>query len=50
MIDTGSTLSLAAPLLKAKGASKVYALISHGESIHLHMVQGIKMRLLPHIW
>jgi len=30
MIDTGSTLRLAAPLLKEKGASKVYALISHG--------------------
>lgn len=30
MIDTGSTLGLAVPLLKANGASKVYALISHG--------------------
>lgn len=31
MIDTGHTLALAAPLLKEKGATKVYALISHGE-------------------
>ncbi|KZT03470.1 phosphoribosyl pyrophosphokinase [Laetiporus sulphureus 93-53] len=30
MIDTGATLALAAPLLKEKGAAKVYALISHG--------------------
>lgn len=31
MIDTGKTLTLAANVLKEKGAKVVYALISHGE-------------------
>jgi ribose-phosphate pyrophosphokinase len=31
MIDTGSTLTLAAHSLRKNGAKKVYALISHGQ-------------------
>lgn len=39
MIDSGRTLALAAPLLKEKGASKVFALISHGKLrlLNLHL-------------
>lgn len=42
MIDSGSTLALAAKSLKENGASKIYAVISHGEpflvlSVHLEL-------------
>ncbi len=34
MIDTGTTLALAARSLKENGASRTYALVSHGGSFH----------------
>jgi ribose-phosphate pyrophosphokinase len=34
MIDTGTTLTLAARSLKENGALRTYALVSHGESFH----------------
>ncbi|CCM05766.1 uncharacterized protein FIBRA_07999 [Fibroporia radiculosa] len=48
MIDTGATLALAAPLLKEKGASKVYALISHGllSETNMSMIQELPIERL----
>jgi len=33
MVDTGSTLTLAARTLREKGAKAIYALITHGQSL-----------------
>ncbi|KZT74027.1 phosphoribosyl pyrophosphokinase [Daedalea quercina L-15889] len=48
MIDSGRTLALAAPLLKEKGASKVFALISHGllSETNLGMIQELPIEQL----
>jgi ribose-phosphate pyrophosphokinase len=41
MIDTGTTLALAARSLKENGASTTYALVSHGMSpLHLPLYFG----------
>ncbi|KAI0927879.1 Ribose-phosphate pyrophosphokinase 2 [Taiwanofungus camphoratus] len=48
MIDTGHTLALAAPLLKEKGATKVYALISHGllSDVKMSVIQDLPIESL----
>ncbi len=45
MIDSGSTLALAAKSLKENGASKIYAVISHGRPFIVLCVQLELFRL-----
>lgn len=48
MIDTGSTLSLAARTLHENGASAIYALISHGllSEVNMSLIEELPLKQL----
>jgi len=48
MIDTGSTLALAARSLKENGASRTYALVSHGlfSEVSMSVIENLPLETL----
>ena len=60
MIDTGSTLTLAARTLHENGAKDIYALVSHGllSEVNMSLIEDLPIKLLvvsnfplpPYLW